>query len=196
MSADEILNEVLKDKVFYRTSGGGLTLSGGEPLIQSDFCVEILRAAKEKELHTCIETCGHVPSEAILQSAKYTDLYLFDLKESDSHLHLKFTGADNKLILENLMLLNKLGKDIILRCPLIPDFNCREEHIIAISDIANSLHHVIGIEIEPYHEFGVSKYEKLGRAYYISPNSIDNTYYGKYVDMLKDRTEKPVKNIK
>ena len=191
--ASEVLTEVLKDSIFYKTSRGGLTLSGGEPLAQSDFCVEILRLAKEKGLHTCIETCGYASKEAIIQSAEYTDLYLFDIKETDKDLHVNFTGVGNKQILENLSLLNNLGKDIVLRCPLIPNFNCRDEHLIEIAKIANSLDRVIGIEIEPYHELGISKYERLGQKYSLGSKAMPVEYYTRYVELLKNHTGKPVK---
>lgn len=196
ISAEEVIEEVLKDSVFYKRSNGGITLSGGEPLAQGDFSVSILKLAKENQLNTAVETCGFVPKESVIKSAKYTDIYLFDIKETDSELHRRFTGCDNAQILENLDLINTLGKDIILRCPLIPGFNCREEHIIAIARLANSLEHVIAIELEPYHDLGISKYKKLGREYSVDSNASDTSYCDTYAELLKKYTGKPVKNIR
>lgn len=195
-TVEKIISEVLKDAIFYKNSGGGLTLSGGEPLSQAGFCIELLKHAKKNGLHTCIETCGYAPRKAITESAHYTDLYLFDIKETDPALHKKFTGVDNSLILENLKLLDKLDKDIILRCPLIPDFNTRTDHILKIAQIANELDHIKEIQIEPYHEFGVPKYERLGKSYTIPTRTDGDFQLNEYVELLKKYTGVPVKNIR
>lgn len=163
MDSDEVLNEVLSDKIFYDNSGGGITLSGGEPLYQFDFSMEILKKAKNLGLHTAIETCGFISSEKMQQIAEYVDLFLFDFKESDGKLHKEFTGVDNSIILENLSLLEDLGKEIILRCPIIPGYNDRIDHYQEIASIATSLTSVSRIDIEPYHQLGEGKYDALGR---------------------------------
>lgn len=163
--SDEIIKEVLKDKIFYENSGGGMTLSGGEPLFQLDFAISLLKAAKKNGLHTAMETCGFANESAVRSAAEYTDLFLFDYKESDPRLHRKYTGADNKRILENLNILNSLGKKIILRCPIIPGFNDRDGHFAAIGKTADSLENIERVEIEPYHSLGVGKYAALDRAY-------------------------------
>ncbi|MBQ7386743.1 MAG: glycyl-radical enzyme activating protein [Clostridia bacterium] len=163
MSVDDVLREVLKDKIFYKNSGGGMTLSGGEPLYQFDFALALLKAAKEEGIHTAIETCGAVSLEKILAAAEYTDLFLYDFKESDSARHKEFTGVTNELILKNLAALSDAGKSIILRCPIIPGCNDRDEHFKAIADTANALDGVLHIEIEPYHPLGEGKYEAVGR---------------------------------
>lgn len=162
---EEIMHEVLKDSIFYENSGGGITLSGGEPLFQLDFALEILSKAKKNRLHTAVETCGYASGNAVRAVAENTDLFLFDYKESDPELHRKYTGADNKLILENLRLISGLGKKIILRCPIIPGFNDRDEHFTAIGKLASSLDSILRVEIEPYHSLGTEKYEALGRAF-------------------------------
>ena len=163
ISSDEVIAEVIKDNVFYKNSGGGITLSGGEPLFQFEFALEILKKSKENGLHTAIETCGFADKSRMMQIAEYTDLFLFDFKESDPELHKTFTGADNSLILENLSLLDALKKDIILRCPIIPGYNDRHENYDKICELANMLTSVISVEIEPYHSFGESKYMPLGK---------------------------------
>ncbi len=161
--SDYVIDEVMKDYEFYKNSGGGITLSGGEPLFQFEFALDILKKAKENDLHTAIETCGFADSDKIKQIAEYTDLFLFDFKESNPELHKTYTGVDNILIKKNLYLLNELKKDIILRCPVIPGYNDRKENYDKICELANTLTSIIGIEIEPYHAFGENKYLALGK---------------------------------
>ncbi len=163
-SVEEILTEVLKDKLFYDNSGGGLTLSGGEPLAQPDFAAALLQAAREAGLHTAMETCGFATTAVIERIAPLVDLFLFDYKETDPALHKQFTGVDNAPILQNLSLLDRMGKDIILRCPIIPAHNDRPDHYAGICALANGLSHVKGIDIEPYHPLGEGKYAALGYA--------------------------------
>ena len=163
VSANEVTAEVLKDKPFYKNSGGGVTLSGGEPLAQYDFSLELLKKAKENGIHTAIETCGYAEKSKILEIAKYVDLFLFDCKETDQELHKEYTGVDNKIILENLKALSDAGSKIILRCPIIPGFNDRAEHFKGISETAEKFIGIEHIEIEPFHPLGESKYSALGR---------------------------------
>ena len=162
ITSDEIINEVLKDKIFYDNSGGGITLSGGEPLRQFDFSLEILKKAKENGLHTAIETCGLTSINRIKEISECVDLFLFDYKETNSKLHKKFTGINNDVILENLSLLNDMRKSIILRCPIIPGYNDRKEHFEGICNVADKFEYILHIEIEPYHSLGESKYVSLG----------------------------------
>ena len=162
---DEVLKEIVKDKPFYENSGGGVTLSGGEPLAQYDFSLELLKKAKENGIHTAVETCGYAEKSKILEIAKYVDLFLFDCKETDPELHKEYTGFDNKIILENLKALSDAGSKIILRCPIIPGFNDRAEHFKGISEIADKFSGIEHIEIEPFHPLGESKYSALGRKY-------------------------------
>ena len=164
MSVDEVIVEVLKDRVFYQNSGGGLTLSGGEPLLQFDFAYELLKQAKQNGINTCIETCGFVKTENILKISEFTDIFLYDWKLTDDELHKEYTGVNNQLIKQNLMAIDSIGKKIILRCPIIPSVNDTEEHFYGIANIANSLKNILAIEIEPYHSLGNNKYKKLGKA--------------------------------
>ena len=162
---DEVLKEIVKDKPFYENSGGGVTLSGGEPLAQYDFSLELLKKAKENGIHTAVETCGYAEKSKILEIAKYIDLFLFDYKETDPELHKEYTGFDNKVILKNLKALSDAGNKIILRCPIIPGFNDRAEHFKGISELADKFSGIEHIEIEPFHPLGESKYSALGRKY-------------------------------
>ena len=192
VSADEVTAEVLKDKPFYENSGGGVTLSGGEPLAQYDFSLELLKKAKENGIHTAIETCGYAEKSKILEIAKYVDLFLFDCKETDQELHKEYTGFDNKIIPENLKALSDAGSKIILRCPIIPGFNDRAEHFKGISEIAGKLSGIEHIEIEPFHPLGKGKYSALSRKYAdIQPpdaETVDN-----WIEQIKLGTEKEVK---
>lgn len=192
VSPDEVLDDVLKDKVFYDNSGGGITLSGGEPLLQFDFAYELLKKAKEKGLNTCIETCGFVDCEKILKAAKYIDTFLFDWKITDDELHKKYTGVSNSMIKYNLYAIDNAGSKIILRCPIIPDVNDNSGHFSGIADLANSLNNTLGIEIEPYHPLGNSKYGKLDKATKVfkTPGDADTEHW---IKELQSLTKVPVK---
>lgn len=163
MAAEEVLEEVLRDRAFYETSHGGITLSGGEPLMQIDFSVDILTKAKKAGLQTCVETCGYASAENIRALAEVTDLFLYDWKLTDSALHKQYTGADNRVIGENLRMLDALGKNVILRCPIIPGVNDTEDHFAGIAALANILPNVLRIELEPYHALGIEKSKRMGK---------------------------------
>lgn len=162
VSVDEVLADVLKDRLFYQQSEGGMTLSGGEPLAQHEFAIALLKAAKAAGLHTCVETSGFCSESVIREAAALTDLFLFDVKETDPVLHRQYTGVDNAQIISNLHHLSEIGTPVILRCPIIPGYNARKEHFKGIAALAHSLHNVVEIHLEPYHPFGVDKYANLG----------------------------------
>ena len=165
MAVAEILEEVLKDKAFYETSGGGMTVSGGEPMMQFEPLMALLTAAKEKGLHICMETCGFAPAEHYKAVQPLVDLFLFDYKLTDPALHKQYTGQTNELILQNLRMLDELGAQTVLRCPIIPTVNDTAEHFAGIAATANALKHIQRIDIEPYHPMGSSKTEQLGLEY-------------------------------
>lgn len=162
---EEVLKEVLKDEVFYSTSGGGMTVSGGEPMYQPEFTYQLLKSAKEKGIHNCIETCGFASWENFDKIREFVDIFLFDWKITDPEKHKEFTGVSNEVILRNLRMLDENGSKIILRCPIIPTINNNEEHFKGIADIANSLKNILEINIEPYHPLGSNKSEMLGKDY-------------------------------
>lgn len=164
MTVDEVIADVMKDKIFYDNSSGGMTLSGGEPTAQLDFTLALLKAAKENGLHTAIETCGYTSEENIKAVAEYVDLFLYDVKHTDSALHEKYTGVRNERIIENLHLIDGMGKKSVIRAPIIPDVNDTDEHFAALAALANELHNIEKIEIEPYHDLGNGKYEQLGES--------------------------------
>lgn len=165
MTVEEILAEVRKDKAFYDNSGGGMTVSGGEPLFHPAFTLALLKAAKEEGLHTCIETSGFAAWKDVEALIPYVDLFLWDVKETDAALHKQFTGVDNARILENLHRLDAAGAKMVLRCPIIPGYNARPEHLAGIAALANSLTNVQRIDVEPYHPLGSSKSAAIGESY-------------------------------
>ncbi len=168
VTAEQVFSELIRDKVFYDTSGGGVTLSGGEPLFQPEFSAEILRMCKTHGIHTAIETSGFASEEAVRSVIKYCDTVLFDIKETDDELHRQYTGVSLKPILSNLDIIDEMGIPFIIRAPLIPTLNAREDHIKALTDIRSSVKHCQGIEIMPYHNIGAYKYALLGRNYVCS----------------------------
>ena len=194
MNQEDVLNEVLKDKAFYETSGGGITLSGGEPMMQFDFSYELLKEAKKEGLHTCIETCGFSSPENFRKIAEYVDIFLFDYKETDPKLHKKFTGVENTLILSNLKMLDEMGAKTILRCPIIPTLNDREEHFEGIAKTANSLKNILEINIEPYHPLGMNKCLMLGTTYKLKDLTFpENETVEKWIKAISEKTSILVK---
>ena len=162
VTTDEVMAEVRRDFDFYAAGGGGVTLSGGEPLFQPAFARAILKACREAGIHTAVETCGITDSEALASVAEYTDLFLFDIKETDAARYKAYTGADHATVMRSLSFFNTLGKAIVLRCPIIPGYNDREAHYEEICHIANTTESVLRIELLPYHALGEGKYTALG----------------------------------
>ena len=165
VTADEIYNEVKIDKVFYETSGGGVTISGGEPLFQPEFTAELLRKCRENGIHTAIETSGFADEKALLAVIEHCDLVLFDIKETDRKRHKQYIGVSLSPILENLKLINKNKIPLIIRAPIIPTLNDREPHFNALKAIRESMDFCRGVQIMPYHRVGSYKYELLDKKY-------------------------------
>ncbi|HWR28727.1 MAG TPA: glycyl-radical enzyme activating protein [Negativicutes bacterium] len=163
-SVAELVAEIEKDRVFYEQSGGGVTLSGGEVLCQSQAAEALAIACKTRGIHVAIDTCGHVPYENLARLLDCTDLFLYDLKHLDPSLHKEYTGQDNRLILDNLCRLSAIGAAIFLRIPLIEGFNAGDEHINALAEFCRNLT-VRQIDLLPYHNTGSSKYQRVGRPY-------------------------------
>lgn len=163
-SVEEILRVVMQDVDFYEESGGGVTLSGGEAMMQADFAVELLQALKEKNIHTAIETTGFAPPEIFARVIKYLDLILFDIKHWDENRHKKKTGVSNLPILKNMKFAIDEGKEVLPRMPVIPDYNN------SLDDAKNFVRRLneVGakkIQLLPFHQFGENKYRLLGRNY-------------------------------
>ena len=163
MTVDEVIAEVMRDESLYRESGGGITLSGGEPLYQSEFSIAVLAAAKEKRLSTCIETSGYASQDVITRIAKYTDTFYYDYKATGDEEHSRLCGVPQTVILRNLSLLDELDANVTLRCPIVPGQNQTPEHIKGIANTAALHSSVKQIHLEPFHSLGKSKAEKLGQ---------------------------------
>lgn len=173
MTASEVLEEVLKDKIFYDSSGGGVTLTGGEPSCQPDFALEILHLLKREGISVAIETCGSGSREFYKEAAGLDATFLFDIKCIDSVLHKKLTGAYNSKIMSNLLYLMEVDADIIIRLPMIPDCNDSDENIARLSEFLNeNKGRYRYAELMPYHTLGVGKAEKIGsKATYTHSNA-------------------------
>lgn len=159
---EEVTDLLLRDRPFFETSGGGLTLTGGEAAMQPEFALTLLKSARRQGIHTCMETSGEAPLSSLLALAEASDAVLYDIKELDPALHKTFTGLSNRRILENLRALNRARIPLVLRCPIVPDKNLRAEHFQAIASLACSLPSVREIELIPYHPLGLNKYRQIG----------------------------------
>jgi pyruvate formate lyase activating enzyme len=165
MQADEVAEEVLKDEVFFRNSGGGVTVSGGSPLIYPDFVKALFENLVKHGIHTAVETCGAVPWEHFEKVFGCTSLFLYDVKHMSSEIHEKYTGRGNQLTLENLQKLDQAGAHIIVRVPVIPTFNNNVDDIAAIARFTMELSTKPAVHLLPYHTLGRSKYLHLQREY-------------------------------
>ena len=162
-TADEILLEVLKDKVFYENSGGGVTFSGGECMLQIDFLLDLLKKCKEQGIHTAIDTAGCVPFGNFERILPYADLFLYDIKTTDPIKHLEYTGQKNELILNNLKKLLKIKAQIWIRIPVIASINDSEEEMQAIKKFFDENGWPQKVELLPYHSLGEDKYIACGK---------------------------------
>lgn len=183
-SVDEVMQAVEADSVFYGRSGGGMTLSGGEPLLQGEFAIELLREAKRRRIDTAIETCGYVDWQVLKEAAVYTNTVFFDIKCVDAAKHQAFTGVDNTLIMSNLCKLAEQFPQlsIVVRTPLVPGFNDSAEDITRIIEFLRQLR-AVTYAVLPYHRLGTPKYEYLGREYPLGDA------------VLNPETEKTVKEL-
>lgn len=194
VTPENVMKEILKDKAYYENSNGGMTLSGGEPMYQFEFTSELLKMAKQNSIHTCMETCGFATEQQYKSVAEYTDIFLYDYKETDPQLHKKYTGVTNELILSNLHMLENMGKQIILRCPIIPGLNDRKEHFEGIANIANNLKNILEINIEPYHPLGKNKAERLGEKYKLYTDEfVDQLMVDEWIDFISKKTDALIK---
>ncbi|HUT33337.1 MAG TPA: glycyl-radical enzyme activating protein [Planctomycetota bacterium] len=165
VAAEEVVAEVLKDKPFYDNSGGGVTLSGGEPLLQADFCAEVLIRCKAQGVHTALDTAASVPWAAFEKALPHTDLVLLDLKLMDAERHRAATGAGNELILANARRLAEAEPPIVVRVPIIPGYTDDEANVAAIVDFVRGFPRLEYVELLPYHRFAEAKYRRLEREY-------------------------------
>lgn len=189
---EDILRDVEKDAAFYGESGGR-TLSGGEPFAQFDALLTLLKALKEKGYHVCIETSGYTTPEKIGEAANYTDLFLYDYKESDNERHEKYTGVKQDGILNNLYVLDRMQADVVLRCPIIPSVNDYPAHFETIARIANAHTSIQSIEFMPYHPLGISKADAIGEeCAYKNDAFLEPSLVEEYCRITRQNTSKRV----
>jgi pyruvate formate lyase activating enzyme len=165
-SVESIMKVIRKETLLMDQSGGGVTFSGGEPLQHPELLLGLLKACNKEGIHTAVDTCGHAETETLLEVAKYTDLFLYDLKHMDPLKHKEFTGVSNRLILENLQHLSEFGSRINIRIPLIDGFNADEGNIEATAKFVAGLPGEPKlVNLLPYHGIASAKYQKLGGIY-------------------------------
>ncbi|HYF76660.1 MAG TPA: glycyl-radical enzyme activating protein [Symbiobacteriaceae bacterium] len=163
VSMEQVMAEVAGDLAYYRRSGGGLTISGGEPMAQSPFALALARAAHEAGIHVCLDTCGQASQEHYRAILPYVDLLLYDYKVTESAEHKRLTGVGNDLILGNLAFLLGQGARVVLRCPLVPGVNDSDAHLAGIAALAARHPELAGVEIMAYHDFGAHKAVRVGQ---------------------------------
>jgi pyruvate formate lyase activating enzyme len=164
MSVDSLMAEIERDRIFYDESNGGVTFSGGEPLMQPAFLSEVVSACRASAIHVAVDTCGHADTSALVDVARDADLFLFDLKIMDEDRHRAFTGASNVRILQNLERLATVHGNVLVRFPLIPGVNDDDENVRSMGAFLASLR-LTRIDVLPYHRAGIAKYERLQRPY-------------------------------
>lgn len=191
-TVDEVIEKVLADKIFYETSGGGMTISGGEPFFQPEFTLDLLKAANEKGITSCIETSGFTKTDTILEAVPYTELFLYDYKATGDNLHRELTGVSQDLILKNLEEINKAGASVVLRCPVIPGKNDTDVHFDAIASIAERMSGIIRVDLEPYHPLGTGKAPKIGKTQSFVTNAPESERMNEIRDYISSRTSKKV----
>jgi glycyl-radical enzyme activating protein len=183
-TVDEMFNIIKKDEQFYRSSGGGVTIGGGEATSQPDFTLNLIRKCKENYINTAVDTCGYVTSEKGLKALEEADLLLFDFKIFDEEEHLKYTGVSNKIIKENLKKLDAMGKSIIIRVPVIPGCSDSDENLNSIAEFLSKLKSIERVDILPVHEYGKAKYPEIGMKYKLNVNPIPVKKQKEIVDLF------------
>lgn len=196
-TVDEVMKVVEQDAPFYARSGGGMTLSGGEPFLQGKFALALLREARARFIRTAVETCGMCEQSVLLEAGKYLNYVLFDIKSMDSAKHKEMTGLPNEHIISNLKALCEEypDKPILVRTPIVPGFNDTPEAVTAIAEFIEPFGEHVQYEMLPYHRLGTQKYEFLDRPYLMGETSLDNLAYKKLLKyahrVLKERHHIP-----
>jgi len=173
MTVEEVMEEIEKDSVFYCESGGGVTFSGGEPLMQRDFLEALLKNCHQKKIHTVLDTSGYGEWHFLDRISRFVDLFLYDIKLMDDDLHVKYTGVSNQIILDNLKKLSKKNKNITIRFPVIPGINDGVQNIRDIGEFLTSIH-IDSIELLSYHHIASGKYARLGKVYALEGTRVPN----------------------
>lgn len=186
VTSDEVIAEIRKSIIFYDSSNGGVTFSGGEPLMQPEFLKDLIDGCREEEIHITLDTSGHVDTDTFESIIDDVDLFLYDLKIMDDEKHKKYTGTSTDKVLKNLKLLSKKGKEVIIRFPVIPGITDTDENIEKIIDFLSDIKNVSEIDILPYHNVE-EKYKKLGKEYKL--NVVKSPDESK-IKQIKERFEK------
>ena len=182
----EVLDEIAKDGIFYDESGGGVTISGGEPLSQPAFLMEILKGCRARGIHTVLDTTGFGPSAALLETVPWVNLYLYDIKLINEARHKQWTGVSNELILRNLKLLDQKGAAFWIRLPLIPGINDTKADLADLGRFCSTLSGTREIRLLPYHKTGIAKLHRLGQKYRLSDvEPPSEAYLEKVIEQLR-----------
>ena len=200
MTVHEVMDAILEDQIYYEKSGGGVTLNGGEVAVQWEFALEILKACREKNINTCVETSMYCSSDILEKFYPYTDLFFTDIKNMDSAVHKKWSGAGNELILENIRQTAQAGKKLVVRIPVIPQINDSDENMRATAafmrdNLGDSL---VQVQLLPYRKMGIEKYNSLGIPYPMGDDykmqerSVWEANLLRIRDMLRDEYQLPV----
>ena len=187
VTVSQIMESVIRDRIYYRRSGGGLTLSGGECFCQSDFTYALLRTAKEAGINTAVETTSFAEFDKIEKCLPYIDHYLMDIKHMNSEKHKQNTRVGNELILENAKKIAKLTNNLTIRVPVIPGFNDTPEEIMQIAEFTKSLGTVKELHLLPYHRLGKDKYTGLDREYLMGDAPLHTK---EHIELLKEAAQK------
>ncbi|UCD07996.1 MAG: glycyl-radical enzyme activating protein [Dehalococcoidales bacterium] len=164
-TVEELVHEVEKDEVVYKHSGGGVTISGGEPLLEPEFTLELLHSFKQNNINTGVDTCGFVPRDTLESVLSYVDFFLWDIKHMNSGKHVEYTGVSNEFILDNLRFVSDSGTPVYLRLPLIPGYNDSEDNLRDVCEFAKDLSSLVEIDLLPLHHLGKVRYAALGHHY-------------------------------
>ena len=168
VQVSEVIEELLKDVIFYDESSGGVTFSGGEPLMQVDFLLSLLKECKKNGIHTCVDTSGYASRQIIDVVVKDVDLFLYDLKLMNNKEHEKYIGIGNKTIMQNLEYLCELQKQVIIRIPIIPDITETDENILQLGEYISGLDCILRVDLLPYNQMGEEKYRRLEKPYLLN----------------------------
>jgi len=183
---EEVVEEIVRDSLFFLNSAGGITLSGGEPLYQAAFTAEVLRLCQWHGIHTTIETCGYSSEKALLNVLRFVDLVLLDIKHMTSKKHKEYTGMDNERILNNARCISREGVATIIRYPLIPGFNDNRDNVVKTAEFVERLDSVEKVEFVPYHNYGSEKYKKLDRDYEWEEEQIPSETLESYIEVMHE----------
>ena len=190
----ELVEELLRDRVFFEEAEGGVTISGGEPLAQSEFTSGVLRALRREGIHTCVDTSLHADYSQLRPLLADTNLFLVDYKETDPDRHRHLTGVHPARILENLERLSRDGAEIWLRCPIVPGINDRREHLEAAGELAARTAGVSEVWVLPFHPTAAHKWSALGRKYAFERlNAPGTEQVADWAQVIGSRTSKPVR---